>query len=142
MRFVPLNVGEQVVLGERSVRAIEARHTVPAVGFHLCSGNGSLVFSGDTGPNDEFWRHVNGVRDLRHLIIETAFSNRERDLAVTAKHLYPIQLSEELALLQRQPELWITHLKPSDRQTIASEIEAWAGRYQPRLLERGLILEF
>ena len=36
-------------------------HTVPALAFHVYSEQGSLVFSGDTGPNDEFWRQVNGV---------------------------------------------------------------------------------
>lgn len=142
MCFQPIGIGETVELGGRRIRALEARHTVPALGFHLASGQGSLVFSGDTGPNDSFWREVNALRDLRHLIIETAFSNRERDLAVTAKHLFPIQLSEELDHLNRSPALWVTHLKPSDRHTIAHEIGAWAGRHNPRLLERGQVLEF
>jgi len=35
----------------------------------------------------------------------------------------------------------ITHLKPSDRATIEREIEAWAGRFSPRVLERGEVLE-
>ena len=142
MKFSPMNTGDTVQIGARSVRSIEARHTVPAVGFHLFGASGSLIFSGDTGPNEEFWRQANGVSDLRHLIIETAFSNREQDLAVTAKHLYPIQLSEQLAFLQKQPQLWITHLKPSDRATISREIDAWASRYQPRILEHGQVLEF
>ena len=142
MVLSPMPTGATVEVGERRIRAIEARHTVPAVGFHLSGPSGSLIFSGDTGPNDEFWRQVNGVVDLKHLIIETAFANREQDLAVIAKHLYPIQLSEQLALLQRQPKLWITHLKPSDRATIAREVEAWASRHQPNILEHGQVLEF
>ena len=77
---------------------------------------------------------------MRHLILETAFANRERDLAVTAKHLYPIQLSEELARLCVDPQIHITHLKPSDRELIAREIETWAGRFQPRILQTGDVL--
>lgn len=142
MRLSPMTTGSVVQVGDRKIRSIEARHTVPAVGFHLSGATGSLIFSGDTGPNDEFWRQVNGVDDLKHLIIETAFANKEQDLAVIAKHLYPIQLSEQLALLQRQPQLWITHLKPSDRETIKREVDAWASRYNPLFLERGLVLEF
>jgi len=99
-----------------------------------------LVYSGDTLPTEEFWRTVNGISDLRHLILETAFANRERDLAVTAKHLYPIQLSEELARLCVDPQIHITHLKPSDRELIAREIETWAGRFQPRILQTGDVL--
>ena len=142
MRFEPMGIDETVQLGQRRVRSLSASHTVPAVGFQLSSGQGSLVFSGDTGPNDEFWRQVNGVDDLRYLIIETAFSNREQDLATTARHLYPIQLGEELAKLRRDPKVLITHLKPSDQATIAREIDAWAGRFSPTILERGDVLEF
>ena len=137
MRFEPLSIDQTVKLGGRGVRSLPASHTVPALAFHIFSESASLVFSGDTGPNDDFWRKVNGVDDLRYLIIETAFSNRDQDLAATARHLYPIQLAEELAKLRREPEIWITHLKPSDRETIEREVEAWAGRFSPRILERG-----
>lgn len=142
MVFEPLAVGGVVELGERRVRSLAANHTVPAVGFHLYNDRASLVFSGDTGPNDEFWRQVNGIQNLKYLIIETAFSNREQDLAVTAKHLFPIQLAEELGKLQRDAQILITHLKPSDSARIAREIDAWAGRFAPRLLEGGDVFEF
>ena len=39
------------------------------------------------------------------------------------------------------PQLCITHLKPSDREQIAREIEAWAGRFQPRILQTGDVLD-
>ena len=142
MRFEPLALGATVTLGERSIRSLPANHTVPALGFHLFSPGGALVFSGDSWPTDEFWRVVNGIADLRWLIIETAFSNKERDLAITAKHLYPIELGEQLKRLAREPQVLVTHLKPSDAGLISREIEAWAGRSQPRLLEQGQVLEF
>ena len=142
MRFEPMPLGSTVTLGERSIRSIPANHTVPAVGFHLWGPQGALVFSGDSWPTEAFWRVVNGIRDLRYLIIETAFSNRERDLAITAKRLYPIELGEQLKRLRVEPRVLVTHLKPSDADTIAAEIEAWAGRAMPRLLERGQVLEF
>lgn len=142
MRFEPLTVGAAVTLGERSIRGIPANHTVPALGFHLSGPRGALVFSGDSWPTDEFWRAVNGIPDLRYLIIETAFSNKERDLAITAKHLYPIELGEQLKALRSEPRVLVTHLKPSDAETIAREIDAWAGRAQPALLEQGTVLEF
>ncbi len=142
MVFVPVSVDETVQLNNRGIRALQAIHTVPALGYHLSGPDGSLVFSGDTGPNPDFWRYVNGVTVLEHLIVETAFSNREQDLAVSAKHLFPIQLSEELEQLHRQPKLWITHLKPSDRETIEREVATWARRFNPHVLQTGQVLEF
>ena len=62
-------------------------------------------------------------------------------LAITAKHLHPIELGEQLRSLRREPEVLVTHLKPSDADLIGREIEAWAGRFSPRLLERGQVLE-
>jgi ribonuclease BN (tRNA processing enzyme) len=112
MVFEPLGIGSIVQLGARSIRSIPANHTVPALGFHLFNDNAALVFSGDTWPTDEFWRIVNGIHNLRYLIIETAFSNKEQDLAITAKHLFPIQLGEQLQNLRKEPEILITHLKP------------------------------
>lgn len=140
MVFSPLQVGTPVVLGGRSITPIGANHTVPAVGFHLSCRQGSLVYSGDTLPNESFWRTVNAIGDLRYLVIETAFANKERDLAVMAKHLHPIQLAEELGSLRVEPEILITHLKPSDREQIEREIQAWAGRFQPRILQTGDVL--
>lgn len=141
MVFEPLSIGAIVDLGGRWVRSLAASHTVPALAFHAYTEEAGLVFSGDTGPNDEFWRQVNGVPNLKYLIIETAFANREQDLAVTAKHLFPIQLGQELAKLMREPQILITHLKPSDRETITKEIEAWAGRFSPKVLVGGEVLE-
>jgi ribonuclease BN (tRNA processing enzyme) len=142
MVFEPMALGATVEVGGRAIRSLPANHTVPAVGYHVSGPSGSLAFSGDSWPTEEFWRLVNGIRDLRHLIIETAFSNKERDLAITAKHLYPIELGEQLKRLRTEPQVLITHLKPSDAETIAREIDAWAGRSMPRLLERGQVLEF
>jgi beta-lactamase domain protein len=141
MVYSPLQVDNPITIGGRTIRPIGANHTVPALGFHISCEQGSLVYSGDTLPNDAFWRTVNGIADLRYLILETAFANRERDLAVTAKHLHPIQLAEELNRMRVDPQLCITHLKPSDREQIAREIEAWAGRFQPRILQTGDVLD-
>jgi len=141
MVFEPIGIDSTVELAGRWVRSLPANHTVPALGFHIFNERAALVFSGDTGPNDEFWRIVNSVENLRYLIIETAFPNRDQDLAVTSRHLYPIQLGQELEKLKREPQVLVTHLKPSDRKVIERELDAWAGRFAPRVLERGDVFE-
>jgi ribonuclease BN (tRNA processing enzyme) len=153
MRFSPLSIGATVEIpakhtsgadapGEvRLIRSLAANHTVPALAFHLKSAAGSLVYSGDNVPTDDFWSQVNGIRDLKQLIIETAFSNREQDLAVTSKHMYPIALGDALAKLQLDAKIYLTHFKPADRMTIEQEVQAWASRYNPQILRRGDCLE-
>src|SRR5262245_22545558 len=114
LRYEELEVGRTVEIGGRRFTPLPAVHTVPAVGYHLDSGNASLVFSGDTGPNDELWRRVNRIANLKYLIVETAFSNKERHLADISRHLCPATLADELAKLERDAEIYITHLKPGE----------------------------
>jgi len=142
MRYSEIEVGRTVTVGKRKFTPLPAVHTVPAVGFHLDSGAGSLVFSGDTGPNDELWSIVNGIAGLKVLIVETAFSNKERMLAEVSKHLCPSMLADELAKLDLDPEVWITHLKPGEIELTMQEIEDGMRRHRPRMLQNGQVFEF
>jgi ribonuclease BN (tRNA processing enzyme) len=101
LKYEELEVGGSCKLGERTITAIPARHTVPAVGYQLDSGAASLVFTGDTGPNDAQWKVVNRIANLKYLIIETAFSNKEQKLAEVSRHLCPNTLAEVLKKLER-----------------------------------------
>ncbi len=143
LRYREIEVGEEIdVGGGRRITALPADHTVPAVGYLLNSGRGSLVFSGDTGPNDALWAVVNRIENLKFLIIETAFSDKDRWLAQLSKHLCPSMLAEELAKLERPAEIYITHLKPSEIELTMQEIEELAGDPQPRLLQNNHVFEF
>lgn len=105
-------------------------------------GDGSLIFSGDTTVNDALWEYANGVDNLCYLIIETAFSNEEKDIAMLSKHLCPSMLADELKKLERPAAIYITHLKPGDYEETMREIrECVSGRITHRL-ENGQTLEF
>jgi ribonuclease BN (tRNA processing enzyme) len=142
MRYEEVELGRSVTLDGRSFTPLPAVHTVPAIGYHLDSGAGSLVFSGDTGPNDELWKVVNRIANLKVLIIETAFSNKERQLAEVSKHLCPSMLADELAKFERHAEIWITHLKPGEIELTMEEIEAVSSSVRPRMLQNGQLFEF
>jgi ribonuclease BN (tRNA processing enzyme) len=142
LRYESIEVGQVIALGNRKITVLPANHTVPAVGYHLDSGRGSLVFTGDTGPNDALWPLVNRIENLKFLIIETAFSDKERRLAELALHLCPSMLAEELAKFERQAEVYITHLKPSEIELTMQEIEELSGKIQPRLLHNNDVFEF
>lgn len=142
MRYQPIELGEVVVLQGRKITAIPANHVVPAVGYHLDSGAASLVFSGDTTTNDALWSVVNKIKNLRHLIIETAFSNSEKELAILSKHLCPSLLVEELGKFKGDAEVFITHLKPGEVELIMREIDLTRQRLHPKMLLNNQIFEF
>lgn len=142
LRYQEIEVGKVIALGGRRITVLPAVHTVPAVGYHLDSGKGSLVFTGDTGPNDALWNAVNRIENLKFLIIETAFSDKDRKLAELALHLCPSMLAEELAKLKRPAEIYITHLKPSEVELTMQEIEELPGDLRPRPLLNNHVFEF
>lgn len=142
MRFQVLELGESVTIDGRTITALPASHTVPAVGYQVDSGKASLVFTGDTTTNDELWEVVNKIPNLGHLIIETAFTNSEEALAKLSKHLSPDLLIAELDKLQGQPLVYITHLKPGKDTVIADEIGIGKSRHRPSLLRHDQIIEF
>ena len=142
LRFQAMQLGETVRLGERQLTSLPANHVVPAVGYLVDSGQGSLVFTGDTTTNDPLWSIVNAIPKLKYLIIETAFCNREKQLAIVSKHLCPSLLAEELAKLELTPEIYVTHLKPGEIELTMQEIEEYAGKHQPQMLQNNQIFNF
>ncbi|MCV2218323.1 3',5'-cyclic-nucleotide phosphodiesterase [Thauera sp. Sel9] len=142
MRFQPLKVGETTRLGKRAVTALPAQHTVPMAAFCLDSGEGQLVFSGDTAYCPELIAAINAQPALRHLIIETAFADEQQGLALASRHLCPSMLFEVLAELTGQPEVHVTHLKPGVDDRIMAQIEAGDAALKPRRLLQGQVLNF
>jgi ribonuclease BN (tRNA processing enzyme) len=119
-----ITLGNAVRINHKNITALPANHVVPAVGYQIDSGVNSLAFTGDTAGGKDFWQAVNKIKNLKYLIIETAFSNAEAELAAVSKHLCPNTLAYELQHLQNQPEIFITHLKPGEDATIMQEIAA------------------
>jgi ribonuclease BN (tRNA processing enzyme) len=142
LRYETVALGGSVELNGRRITPLPANHVVPAVGYHLNSGRGSLVFTGDTTTNDALWPEVNKIANLKYLIIETALSDRERELAIASKHLCPALLAAELGKLKGSPQIYITHLKPRESEIIMGEIVAQVKEHRPEMLQNNQVFEF
>jgi ribonuclease BN (tRNA processing enzyme) len=142
MRYQTIELGETVILNGRKITALPANHVIPAIGYQLDSGTSSLVFSGDTTTQDDFWDEVNRIENLGYLIIETAFPDTEKELAVLSKHLCPSMLAEELKKLRLTPQIYITHLKPDESELTMQEINQCISEGQPKMLVNGQVIEF
>lgn len=122
--FHEIQVGQSLQLQGKTIEVLPAVHTVPACGYAVSAGGGSWVFTGDTERNPAFWRRVNQM-DVAALVIETAFSNREQDLARRSLHLSPQVLAEELDCIGKDKSfpIFITHTKPAETELIMAEIQ-------------------
>jgi ribonuclease BN (tRNA processing enzyme) len=84
---------------------------------------------------------VNRIRNLEYLIIETAFSNAEKELAIVSKHLCPTLLAEELLKLKLDPRIYITHLKPGEVELTMQEVSECVQGFVPKMLQNGQVFE-
>ncbi len=122
LELVPFALGDVIDVGRRRIEVLSASHTVPAVGFAVDGGaSGHWVYTGDTGPNPALWARLREIK-VAHLVIETAFSDEERQLAYISRHLCPAALGHELALLEGSVDVHITHIKPGEMDAVMSEI--------------------
>lgn len=142
MLYQAISTGDMVMLSGRAISVLPANHVVSAVGFCLDSGIASLVYTGDTTSHDELWSQVNKISNLKYLIIETAFPNAEKELALMSKHLCPSLLADELLKLTGNPEIYITHLKPGEDDETMREIVGSVKKSSPRMLMHGQVFEF
>jgi ribonuclease BN (tRNA processing enzyme) len=122
--FHEIRVGQTLRFGDKLVEVLSAIHTVPAVGYAVTAGHGCWVFTGDTERNPAFWERVNQL-NVAMLVIETAFSNKEKDLARRSLHLSPNVLADELDLIAKDKNypIYITHTKPAETEQIMAEIQ-------------------
>lgn len=126
LKFFPIETGQVLSIGGKRVEVMPAVHTVPAVGYAISSeaGGSNWVFTGDTERNPAFWRRLNAM-DVGMLVIETAFSNREKELAHLSLHLSPNVLADELDNIahDKQFPIYITHTKPAETGQIMEEVQ-------------------
>lgn len=124
IRFEVISIGQTLQLKGKLLEVLPAVHTVPAVGFAVTAGTGCWVFSGDTERNPAFWARINQL-NVAMLVIETAFSNREKELAKLSLHLSPNVLADELDCISRDSNypVYITHTKPAETDLIMAEIQ-------------------
>ena len=122
--FHEIRVGQTIQLSDKYIEVLPAVHTVPAAGFAITAGSGCWVFTGDTERNQAFWDRVNQL-NVAMLVIETAFSNREKDLAKRSLHLSPNVLADELDCIGKGKNypIYITHTKPAETELIMAEIQ-------------------
>ena len=140
LALTPIAVGETITLGARKIEVLSASHTVPAVGFAVDGGSaGWWVYTGDTGPNPLLWQRLQTM-NVAHLVIETAFSDDERQLARISRHLCPSALGHELMHLGGSADVHITHIKPGEKEAVMAEIGKLNSRHRIHALEAGKVM--
>ncbi len=150
LELVPFALGDVLELNGKRIEVLSASHTVPAVGFAVeCNDKkgderggepGWWVYTGDTGPNPLLWERLRQMK-VAHLIIETAFSDEERQLARISRHLCPTALGHELANLPGSVDVHITHIKPGQMEAVMAQIGKLGTAHRVHALAAGQAMQ-
>ncbi len=140
LRYKICNPGDTIAIGHRNFHAIDVNHSVPAIGYTVQNSGGVFAVSGDTKSNKTLWPVLNQCDDLRVLVIEVSFPNELQELAAVAGHYCPNTMCSDLELLQHDPEIWLTGMKPGEEDRILRQVvEAVPGK-NIRMLSRGTVI--
>jgi ribonuclease BN (tRNA processing enzyme) len=146
LRFEPIEIGRAITChhpshGPRTITALPADHATPAVGYRLDGAKDTLAFTGDTTVCAALAQALECIPSLRYLIVETAFPDAQRELAIASKHLCPSLLAQQLATDFPRFELFITHLKPGYESATMREVRTLLRHFRPTRLARGDVFD-
>ena len=140
LRYVVCNPGDIISIGNRDFHAVDVSHSVPSLGYTVKNAGGVFAVSGDTKTNQTLWPILNACDDLKVLVIEVSFSDEHEELATTAGHYCPSTMCRDLELLNHNPDIWLTGMKPGQEEKILREVMAALPDKNVRMLSRGTII--
>ncbi len=140
LRWHVTSPGDTIRIGHRNFYAVDVMHTVPSLGFTVQNSGGVFAVSGDTKTNETLWPVLNACSDLKVLVIEVSFPDEMARLALDAGHYTPRSLTDDLARLEHEPEIWLTGMKPGEEDRILRQVRDAAPHRDIRMLSAGTVL--
>jgi cAMP phosphodiesterase len=129
IRWIELPMEKEIQVGSYRVRAIPVSHTIEAAALLVSSNGASIAYSGDTGPTDRLWEVLAEVPNLRALLMEVSFPNREQKVATLSGHHTPQSLAADLKKLEKPKDLatLLFHIKPNFQAEVEKECASLKG---------------
>lgn len=129
IEFVELDLETPTLVANRTVKAIAVSHTIDCAGFVVESNGAALAYSGDTGPTDRFWQVLDATPNLKGMLIEVSFPDREAGLAKVSGHYTPASLALDLRKYSRSETMptFLYHIKPLYQREVETECARLTG---------------
>lgn len=122
LEFRELRLRATVNIAGIDVTPIPVNHIVPTVGLLVENRAAAVLFTSDTYCTDEIWKRARDITNLKAAFVDVSFPNELGELAAASKHLTPELLALELKKLNRDVEVYVVHIKPTNRETVITQI--------------------
>ncbi|HEY0466160.1 MAG TPA: 3',5'-cyclic-nucleotide phosphodiesterase [Polyangiaceae bacterium] len=129
IQYVELKPEKRVEVAGYQVRSVLVNHTIDTSGFIVEGKDATIAYSGDTGPTDRFWELLNQETNLKALLMEVSFPNREQKLATVSGHHTPRTLLKDLKKYVKPQDLptLLYHIKPVFQGEVEQEVARLKG---------------
>jgi 3',5'-cyclic-nucleotide phosphodiesterase len=123
IKFVELKPERRIEIAGYRVRSIEVNHTIDSNGFIVEGPDATIGYSGDTGPTERLWELLRKEQNLKAVLMEVSFPNREQKVATLSGHHTPRTLALDLKKFgdpKNLPTL-LYHIKPVFQREVEQE---------------------
>jgi 3',5'-cyclic-nucleotide phosphodiesterase len=123
IKYVELKPEHTIDLAGYQVTAVSVSHTIDSSGFVVRGRDATLAYSGDTGPTERMWEVLRAEKNLKALLMEVSFPNREQKLATDSGHHTPRTLAKDLKKFGKPQDLptLLYHIKPVFQGEVETE---------------------
>jgi cAMP phosphodiesterase len=123
IRYVEIRAEQPTQVLGYTVTTVDVNHTIESAGFIIDDGAGAIGFSGDTGPTDRFWELMNQQPNIKALLMEVSFPDRQTGLALVSGHHTPQTLLADLNKYKAPQDLptLLYHIKPPFQAEVEKE---------------------
>jgi cAMP phosphodiesterase len=136
IRYLLLQPEKPVLIAGYRVCAVPVSHTIDCCGFLVTGLDGTVAYSGDTGPTERLWEVLSRTENLKALLMEVSFPNSEGRLARLSGHHTPETMARDVAKLDKRnigghkakelPTL-LYHIKPCFQGVVERECARLGG---------------
>ncbi len=129
IEYFEIEPEKPTLIAGKTVRAVMVSHTIDTAAFVIEGDEGAIAYSGDTGPTTRMWEVLNELPDLRALLMEVSFPDREQRLAGLSGHQTPRTLALDMLKYRAPRDLptLLHHIKPVFQAEVERECAALAG---------------
>ncbi len=136
LNLCPMEVGTMVFADGLKITSIEVKHVVPTVAYIIDDGKDAIAIATDTAPCENLYSKLEGIPNLRALLLDCSFPVKQKELAKVSGHL----TTEDFAMVAKRfspkIEVWAIHIKPRYHEEVLSELDKLLGS-SARILEAG-----
>ncbi len=122
LKFVKVNLGESILLGEYKIDFFRVFHTKGSIGFIVWKGEKSIAYTADTYRSDGLWRDLVNL-GVKSVITECSFPEERKDLSKISNHLSTHDFREEIKKMNGFENIFVFHTKPHYRKKIEEELK-------------------